>query len=547
MSILDLSADILLTIAESCRHRDVYSLARCCRELHSILAKNLAKHHRVWRYWNTVATDNAKKPFHELLLKITRKPHLAQYIETLECHCDDPTGLRPIPPPAAYTPSEIAELVKNLETFPRTGERSVDALQHQIWQQDYLNGFHTGRNHILAGYLLYIALSLRTLVCYAEYGFEGADLLPFIMGVVNVSSDIGELPLQQLQTLEVRLDTNVTEGGMCADWLVAAMNLPRLKTFAATRMNSRLQFFTLDHVPKSDISKIILQASLLEPEVLIGFLSKTTSLKSFAYDCGIDSLVAEEGSFSPKRITAALIEYAGHTLEHLTLHGTDDVVSAGLYGLSLHMILTRPQSGQYTIEVDGARVVESETQWLIGIGEEIPFVSLAGFQHLKSLKCSTSLLTGDPEFIETRMQRGAGGEYIASLEDHCRAAESIGANDFMQATPTTLRRLAFVSRLPQSLRALQIEDYPCHIPLAYSALSELVQKADILLPRLKRMYLNQWSAEYFESKGLLNVIQQKGLKYKELPDPFQAGCDDDYDSESDHSLEVEDEDVEYDI
>ena len=113
-------------------------------------------------------------------------------------------------------------------------------------------------------------------------------------------------------------------------------------------------------------------------------------------------------------------------------------------------------------------------------------MSLADFEKLKTLRCSTSLLTSDPEFIQAMTYE------TGYIDTECRATSGARYedDDFMQPTPGTLRRLAFATRLPQSLKALHLEWYPCHTPLAYYALSEFMQKIDGLLPSLKQLYLD---------------------------------------------------------
>jgi hypothetical protein len=164
-------------------------------------------------------------------------------------------------------------------------------------------------------------------------------------------------------------------------------------------------------------------------------------------------------------------------------------------------------------------------------------VSLAGFERLSTLRCSTSLLTSDPELYESEWHS------INTINRECRAAtgQCYEDDDFLQPTPGTLRRLAFATRLPQSLEVLHLEEYPCHTPLAYYALSEFVQKVDELLPGLKQLYLDDWGAEYLENKGFLNIVAQKGLEYKGLYDPFQLATGNrcDYDDASVYRVQHE--------
>ena len=168
-------------------------------------------------------------------------------------------------------------------------------------------------------------------------------------------------------------------------------------------------------------------------------------------------------------------------------------------------------------------------------------MSLADFEKLKTLRCSTSLLTSDPEFIRAETQE------IGYAVTECRAAngQRYEDDDFLQPTPGTLRRLAFAARLQQSLKALHLEEHSCHPPLAYYALAEFVQKVDGLLPSLKQLYLDDRGLQYLQNKGLLGMVAQKSFQYKALHDPFQlctgSRCDYDISSAYQDGSEEDDE------
>ena len=115
--------------------------------------------------------------------------------------------------------------------------------------------------------------------------------------------------------------------------------------------------------------------------------------------------------------------------------------------------------------------------------------------------------------------------------------EVLKQDDLLQSKPETLRSLAFATRLPQSLKALHLERYPCYTPLAYYALSEFVQTADWLLPRLKQLYLSDWSLESLEEKELFRLVGQKDLKYEELPNPFRIGYTTSHNNDSESEFE----------
>lgn len=117
------------------------------------------------------------------------------------------------------------------------------------------------------------------------------------------------------------------------------MHLPCVETFAASWMNCRKGFLTTDETPNSNLKNLILQDSTFEADELVCVLGRMNDLKSFAYSDGQDSLVYEEGSFSPKRITAALLWFASHSLEHSTVHGEDYDVSIRSKQEILHVSL----------------------------------------------------------------------------------------------------------------------------------------------------------------------------------------------------------------
>ncbi|KAF9695328.1 hypothetical protein EKO04_006688 [Ascochyta lentis] len=501
MSIHDLPTELILAIEEFCEPRDAYNLAFCCREFYNLLNEAIAKHRRLWRYWNTIDTKLSKKPFHAKLLKLARKPHLARYIEAFKCEFE-------YEEPDAYSTFEEHELVHHLEAFGKTRGHNFDDFKVRSWSEHYTVGLRDLEMRTLSSYLINITPNLRRLECFGDSIGE-EDLLKLFVDIARASSGTAILPLQQLRSFEVKLDRNIDEGGLPADWLLACMHLPCLETFATSRMNGVIRHFNIDNVPNSNITRIVLQASTFDADTLIQVLSRINALKSFAQENGQDNLVYELDSFSAKKITTALVKYACHSLEHLTMLGED--------------------------------------QWAplcIESGEELLYVSLAGFQRLKTLRCSTYLLTSDPQSPRPNEPLASGLDLVdCSSDEYWKAVQEYKSDDYLHATPETLRRLAFTSRLPPSLKALHFEDYPCHAPLAYSALCEFIQRVDGVLPRLKQIYLSDWGVDYVENKGLLGIVAQKGLKYKRLPDPFKVGTlqRGGYDSQSENEDESDDE------
>ena len=315
MSFQELPAQLIVAIGEHCEPHDAYRLALSCRDVRGRLSKILLKHRKVWRLWNTIDTTTSKRPFHEKLVKMTRNPHLALFVETFKCELEYQNS-------GAFTESEMADMMQNLKKFATTHGHIFDAFKDEAWQANYRSDLENCHMCTLCTYLIYVTPKLRRLECFGNTVDD--DLLKLIINVAQAPTIPEGMPLQLLQSMEVELDQNVDEGGLPADWLIACMYLPCLKTFTTDRMGNVVRYLDLKNAPSSNITKIVLTRCTFEPDTLIRILSKTTNLKSFAYENGQISLVYEGGSFSPKKITTALVNYAGHSLEHLTIRGDDD-------------------------------------------------------------------------------------------------------------------------------------------------------------------------------------------------------------------------------
>ena len=165
-----------------------------------------------------------------------------------------------------------------------------------------------------------MAPNLRRLECFGSIGLTG--ILELLANVARVSPSMSALPLQRLRVVEVRLERGADEGGLSLDWLMASMSLPFVGTFAASRMSSDCVDFEQKEGLESNLETLILEDCVLEPDVFAQILGSIRNLRTFAYSNGQDSNVGY-GSFSPKKITGALVRHAGHSLEHLTVCGRD--------------------------------------------------------------------------------------------------------------------------------------------------------------------------------------------------------------------------------
>lgn len=142
MSIYDLPTELLLAIGEYCEPGDTYSLALCYRHAHHALSKVLSK----YRYWNTIETDDNRKPFHKRIMKLTREQRLTYYVETLsfECELDG----------RAYSQSEEAEILERLETFRTVHGHVFDEFKDDLWRQNFRSDLMDSQMRRLSTYLV---------------------------------------------------------------------------------------------------------------------------------------------------------------------------------------------------------------------------------------------------------------------------------------------------------------------------------------------------------------------------------------------------------
>jgi len=120
MFVDDMPTELSLTIVKFCENKDTYALALCCRNTYHALSNTLAKHQKLCRQWNTIDSEDNRKPFHEQILKFTGKPKLASYVETLssDCELDGRT----------YTESEATEMLNQLLILHKSNWHLFEAI-----------------------------------------------------------------------------------------------------------------------------------------------------------------------------------------------------------------------------------------------------------------------------------------------------------------------------------------------------------------------------------------------------------------------------------
>lgn len=328
MSFYDLPPELVLEIGSSCLPSDAFSLALCCRSAHAVLQESLSTHQKLSSRWHTIKTQRFAA-LHKKVAKFTKDERLSFYVRVLRFDCWFTEW--------EYSSSDKMAMVDRMQKLRRNLVHVFDESRHEIWQQDFILGLQHSQYRHISDYMLYMVPGLHVLECFGDMLGEN-DPLELLVKVARASSSILGLPLQHLKVISVHLDQDITEGGLPLDWLLASMHLPCVRTFEAVRMGSCKRLMTMDEIPISNLESITFQDSMFEPEDLVLVLSKIRSLKSFVYSNGRDSQVYDGGSFSPKRITAALLLYAGHSLEHLALVGRDHDVSRTASAIQRHPI-----------------------------------------------------------------------------------------------------------------------------------------------------------------------------------------------------------------
>ncbi|KAF2680813.1 hypothetical protein K458DRAFT_406970 [Lentithecium fluviatile CBS 122367] len=465
MTLHTLPAEVRLAIAELLDARTCFKFALASREDYRLYSSLLAEYKALFARYNTIDTHNAGRLVWDVTNEIIERPEIAQYVEdvsfplTRQSVWDEDLYLdrSDISP---NTPSIVPENVVRLYA---DAAMKNPILQEVSEKCDYVRmnwsmeqTMRIGSDEPIAALLVAMATNLRTLR-FTEFSIN-YEFLELVQRTVLASADPVKppsLPFQNLTFAAIACED--TEGCCKARWADLFISLPSLRGFAADKIGGSLDPWWEES--KSNVKDIRFQFSLFDPEALEAILGRIRSLRSFSYEDG-GAIVSEEGCFASRRVTAALLKYAAHSLEELIL------------------------SDEQGEEMDDYR--------------EIDRVSLRGFAKLRTLRCSWSTITvEEPEWSEPDEPLPGGKFYTNKTSAQGR-----------------LENLAH--RLPRSLEALHVEvepdDEDCE------AFVNMIRKSQSILPNLAHVHVqSKRNGKSVGSSvpGLLDALKERGISYDE--------------------------------
>jgi hypothetical protein len=339
MALHTIPTELRLTIAELLDARTCFKFALTSREDYHLYSSLLAKHKKRFARYKTLDTsrEDAGRLVWDVTKEIIERPELAQYVEDVSL----PDTRQSVWVANTYLPRlmdnlplQVPEDVVKLYT---EAARSIPIMKAAMETTSYDTNYHgfnwniertmrLGSDEPVAALLVVLATHLYTLR-FTEFEGHSNYFLHVIKEVARASLDpikAVSVPLQHLTYVAISYwDTELCCQAVWADVFIS---LPSLRGLAARKMGGLLDEWLDDdervNMRKSKVKDILFQTSYFHPRTLEHILSGTESLRSFTYDDGGPD-VSDEGCFASRRVTAALLKHAAHSLEHLTLHDVD--------------------------------------------------------------------------------------------------------------------------------------------------------------------------------------------------------------------------------
>ncbi|KAF2864929.1 hypothetical protein BDV95DRAFT_672997 [Massariosphaeria phaeospora] len=441
-SLRTIPTELRLTIAELLDARTCFKFAIADREHHALYSALLKKHKKLFARYNTIDTHGAGRLVWDVTKEIIEKPELAQYVEDVSF----PNTRQEVWDPDVYpdmltrnSPNIVPEELVRLYT---EAAMKVPIMSRMLEDGIYDCAFSApgwtveqtiriGSDQPIVALLIAMAENLRVLRFTEIRGAHDAsnEIYGLIWSVVLASADPAQtlpLPLQNLT--HVAISYADTEGSCEVAWAGHFCSLPALRGFAANKMggSSRSSIDDDEHanLPKSNVKNLLFDWCFFHPEALDDILERTNSLETFVYTNG-GACVSDEGTFAPRRVVAALLKCAAHSLEELILAGDE---------------------GDDDFE-----------------DEEIDFVSLRGFTKLRTLRCSWATFTG---------MQSDNSDYDEELPDRGFHTRESTSHEWAKA-------------LPESLEILHLEHEPYE---EWEAFLHVLRSSPALLPNLKRVH-----------------------------------------------------------
>ncbi|CAI6331896.1 unnamed protein product [Periconia digitata] len=406
-------------------------------------------------------------------------------------------------------PEELVDLYLNQARQHPILEQLVRDFRHG--QQDtfgtdwrFEQSVRVGSDAPIVTILLSMTCNLKTL-CFTEIGGLEDEFADFIKRVSLAYRDPKQVQFLPFQTLSrVSVSHEFPDYCCAAEWAIWFLRIPTLQKFASWGMGdgiddsyaaedtnpeySELVTHGLQDYHISNVKQLWFKQSLFAPAAIDQIIRTTKTLQAFTYfgDC----LISEIGFFLPRRIVAALVEHAGHSLEDL-------------------LLWAKPEHPDFEHDQD------------------FDHASLYGFEKLKRLRCRWSILKGEldvNDHEEPLSEAGHGSESKSERtdlvnfsarssdtvvdvgDDKSLSGENLGIGSYKDFVD-----LAKV--LPQSLEELQLDTDPGDKGLIASFMA-LVAGKETNFPNLKQVYFQPHADESdAEMQELIQALREKSIVF----------------------------------
>ncbi|KAF2444410.1 hypothetical protein P171DRAFT_521748 [Karstenula rhodostoma CBS 690.94] len=469
MALRSLPPELTITIAELLGPFSSFDLALTCKAHWNLCNTIVQKHKRLFAENRVIDARDASYPYQNHILwdklkEILNDPNVGEYVREMNLPSSRAIYLDGDAAHDFQLTAQSAKLLQeDVDRFAGAGEqvqdlyRSVD-LGHVVpgpseWDEYVLNGSSEPIIVMLVQHMPYLkafrftdlemsAVFCRCL-CAAAVAYNDPVLAP-------------QLPFQHLTTVAVaHWDT---EGSCDVEWCQYFCAIPSVRNFVANAMGGDVEpgLVLPEQLPKSNATELVFHYSRFETAALEAIVSNTPFLERFSYDLA-GATVDESVTPMPKQDLKALVQHVGHSLQHL--------------------LFETPEYGD-------------------DFEEDIPEVSLRGFQKLKTLRIDWHLLWPTDTILFDNEEKSDGGFYE---EDHETAGADNGF-DVRSVLPESLEKLCLTGSFTEEEKELvsRIRDTP----------SEYT-------PLLKKIYIRDSSVLLLQDEDVPGIYVNPLMKHLE--------------------------------
>ncbi|CAN9109215.1 unnamed protein product [Alternaria alternata] len=344
MALFALPPELKLNVIEFLDPDSTLNFALTCRDHATLANSTLKEHGRLLSEWKVVDTTDVRTLLWRVLREVLIDPRQGWYIRELnlpatrQYNWNVNESLYGTHPNNGVGPSEkdkglFIKAARNLRhLYPVTGTKTV-LRQHprsteilpfpQLTIASIEDRIHRGFEDAIIILLLHYYPYLTTIrhtVVHEEECLETA--LWHIAHEYKNPMIAPMLPLKHLRTVAIAYYD--TEGSVSPDWACYYLCIPSLKIFAAQGMGDspsrqvQRSLFPNGAVPCSNVAELFFWDCRFDVDGLAVVLAAVRHLEKFTYHGG-GSTVSETSSYQAKKVLEAVVTYAAHSLEELSL------------------------------------------------------------------------------------------------------------------------------------------------------------------------------------------------------------------------------------